>query len=286
MNKSFTLIEILVVIVIIGIISAFIIVSMAGISSKANIAKGQTFSNSLKNALMLNMIAQYELDGDASDSWGGHSAGTVSGASSYSSCVQDTCYSFDGADDYIELADASDLRMTSGGTISAWIYPKTYGETAGRIIDKSTDTSATNGYMVFINSNRALCLYVNGGNSTNSSSNAITFNQWQLATVTFGGSGRKMYINGVDVTASGGSGTVLPPNIAGVIRIGNRAGATDRTFDGYIDEVRIYNVVMPSSQVQENYYSGLNKLLKNKEITLKEFNQRLVELKSNLSDNV
>ncbi|MFA7221802.1 MAG: prepilin-type N-terminal cleavage/methylation domain-containing protein, partial [Candidatus Paceibacterota bacterium] len=30
MNKSFTLIEILVVIVIIGIISAFIIVSMAG----------------------------------------------------------------------------------------------------------------------------------------------------------------------------------------------------------------------------------------------------------------
>ncbi|MFA6374227.1 MAG: prepilin-type N-terminal cleavage/methylation domain-containing protein, partial [Candidatus Paceibacterota bacterium] len=66
MNKSFTLIEILVVIVIVGIISAFIIISMAGISSKANIAKGQTFSNSLKNALMLNMIAQYELDGDAS----------------------------------------------------------------------------------------------------------------------------------------------------------------------------------------------------------------------------
>ncbi|MFA6374475.1 MAG: prepilin-type N-terminal cleavage/methylation domain-containing protein, partial [Candidatus Paceibacterota bacterium] len=40
MNKSFTLIEILVVIVIIGILSAFIIVSMAGVSDKATIAKG------------------------------------------------------------------------------------------------------------------------------------------------------------------------------------------------------------------------------------------------------
>jgi hypothetical protein len=27
---------------------------------------------------------------------------------------------------------------------------------------------------------------------------------------------------------------VLPPNIAGVISIGNRAGATDRTFDGLL----------------------------------------------------
>lgn len=35
-----TLIETLVVIVIVGILSALIIVSMAGVSSKANIAKG------------------------------------------------------------------------------------------------------------------------------------------------------------------------------------------------------------------------------------------------------
>jgi len=34
MNKSFTLIEILVVIVIIGILSAFIIIGMAGVSEK------------------------------------------------------------------------------------------------------------------------------------------------------------------------------------------------------------------------------------------------------------
>jgi len=53
MKKSFTLIEILVVIVIIGILSAFIIVSMSGVSQKATIAKGQAFANSLKNALMI-----------------------------------------------------------------------------------------------------------------------------------------------------------------------------------------------------------------------------------------
>jgi prepilin-type N-terminal cleavage/methylation domain-containing protein len=43
MNKSFTLIEILVVIVVIGVLSAFILVGMSSITSSANIAKSQAF---------------------------------------------------------------------------------------------------------------------------------------------------------------------------------------------------------------------------------------------------
>jgi prepilin-type N-terminal cleavage/methylation domain-containing protein len=49
-KKAFTLIELLVVIAIIGILSGLIVVSMGGVTQKANIAKAQVFSNSLKNA--------------------------------------------------------------------------------------------------------------------------------------------------------------------------------------------------------------------------------------------
>jgi prepilin-type N-terminal cleavage/methylation domain-containing protein len=51
---AFTLIELLVVIAIIGILSGLIVVTMNGVTQKANIAKAQVFSNSLRNALMLN----------------------------------------------------------------------------------------------------------------------------------------------------------------------------------------------------------------------------------------
>lgn len=269
---------------IIGILSGFIIVSMSGVSSRATIAKGQVFADSLKNSLLVNLIAQYKLDGNANDSWGGHTAGTVSGASSYSSCVQGTCYNFDGVDDYIQLADSSDLRMTTGGTISAWIYPRTLGGgNVGRIVHKGTDINATNGYRAQVSSSNTLLFVVNAGAvQTISSNDAVKLNQWQLVTISFNGSGRKLYVNGIDVTSAGGGETALPPNVAGIVRIGNNTIATDATFDGYIDEVSIYNAAVPASQIQESYYSGLNRLLADSRVDFEEYRVRLAELKESL----
>ena len=64
MNKrtAFTLIELLVVIAIIGILSGLIIVSVSGAAQKATIAKAQIFSNSLRNSLMMNMVAEFKLE--------------------------------------------------------------------------------------------------------------------------------------------------------------------------------------------------------------------------------
>ncbi|MFA5013418.1 MAG: LamG domain-containing protein, partial [Candidatus Paceibacterota bacterium] len=250
-------------------------------TQKATVAKGQVFSNSLRNSLMINMITEYKLDGNASDTWGTHTAGTVSGASTYSSCPQGTCYSFDNIDDYIELADASDLRMTTGGTISVWIYPESHGEGShGSIICKGTDSLATGGYYFILDSPNKIIGRINTGTYL-VSSGAITFNQWQLITATFNGSGRKIYLNGVDITFSGGGETALPPNSSGIIRIGNASYSTDQTFDGYIDDVQIYNAIMPTSQIQQMYFAGINKLFAKNQITALDYDQRLAELSNN-----
>ena len=102
-KKSFTLIEILVVIVVIGILSAFILVGMSSISSKANIARSQAFANSLDNALLLSRTSQWKLDGNINDSWG-INTGTWYGATggnnlavnyrSSSECVSGQCLDF------------------------------------------------------------------------------------------------------------------------------------------------------------------------------------------------
>jgi hypothetical protein len=44
------------------------------------------------------------------------------------------------------------------------------------------------------------------------------------------------------------------------------------------DDVRIYNAVIPISQIKEQYYAGLNKLLANGAITKDEYLLRAKEL--------
>ena len=47
---------------------------------------------------------------------------------------------------------------------------------------------------------------------------------------------------------------------------------------GLIDDVRIYNAAISTSQVRENYLAGLNKLLANNAITKTEYDSRISEL--------
>ena len=282
-NKSFTLIELLVVIVIIGILAGVIIVSTSSSITKANIAKAQSFSNTVQNELLLNLVSEWTFDeGGAEDTWGNND-GTVSNATyvqkSENRCVYGGCYSFNGTDSYIQIADNQKLRMSQGGTISAWIYPESYGEGSGRIVDKSIDTSFTNGYGLYMYPDNRVNFGV-GSTRTYSLIHTITYNQWQFVLVTFNSTGRKIYINGVNTTSSGGDLTDLPLDIAGSVIIGNNAD-TIRSFDGFIDDVRIYNVALTTAQIKQEYIAGLNSLLANGNISKEEYDQRLENLALN-----
>jgi len=61
-NKSFTLIELLVVIVIIGILAGVIMISTSSSIDKANFAKAQTFSNTVQEELLLNLVSEWTFD--------------------------------------------------------------------------------------------------------------------------------------------------------------------------------------------------------------------------------
>ena len=159
-------------------------------------------------------------------------------------------FNCDGVDDYGSIADSFDTRLTQGGTLTAWIKPRTIGElSGGRIFDKSTDINVTNGYAFRVGADNTL--YFFPSSPAISSVNAITLNKWQLASVAFSALGRHIYINAVDVTASGGTETTLPPDAAGVVAIGNRANATDRTFDGQIDKPRIIKRVLSQAEIYQ-----------------------------------
>jgi prepilin-type N-terminal cleavage/methylation domain-containing protein len=292
MKKSFTLIEILVVIVIIGILSAFIIVSMSGVSQKATIAKGQAFGNSLKNALMINLVSEWRLDetsGTAvSDTWGGGNNGTWSGpAGTYTSpswrtaseCVSGGCLAFDGTDDYVNCGAGTNLDITGALAISIWVYPKTNSAFGGIVIkgidDKFQLVARNDGYFE---------IYVENGSGVGQalSTVPITVNAWQHLAAIFNPTAQYLYLykNGAETKVSCTIGSL-------------RSNSTDfyigrysaYYFNGLVDEVRIYNAATSASQIQQDYFFGLNNLFRKREITESEYLENVLELKQSLANN-
>jgi hypothetical protein len=162
---------------------------------------------------------------------------------------------FDGVDDYVNVAAHADLRLTGGGTIAAWIKAAGLGENdAGRIVDKSTDTSATNGFYFAVASTTKIQCRINGNAAILSANSAWTLNTWSHVAVTFDGRVVRFYANGALLTET--AYAYLPPDVAGDVRIGNRAGATDRTFNGAIDDLRIYERALTAAEIALIYNAG------------------------------
>jgi prepilin-type N-terminal cleavage/methylation domain-containing protein len=144
MNKSFTLIEILVVIVVIGILSSFILVSMNSITTNADFTKRKAFSNSIRNALLINLVSEWKLNEGsgqiASDSWKENhgTLGSTSGIDvndptwkTSEECVSYDCLSFDGSFDYVNFGNGEGSSPSSI-TVEAWF------KSSGTLFDWAT----------------------------------------------------------------------------------------------------------------------------------------------------
>ncbi|HOI59817.1 MAG TPA: type II secretion system protein [Candidatus Pacearchaeota archaeon] len=145
-QQSFTLIELLVVIVIIGILAGVIMISTSSSIDKANIAKLKTFSESIKNNLMLNLVSEWKFDEssgtESKDSWGNSNFifGTSPNNPAWvlNNCASKNCLSFDGAGDFAKAAGFSDLGTKEKPyTLEGWVLIEN-GEENGNIIFMSS----------------------------------------------------------------------------------------------------------------------------------------------------
>jgi len=161
--------------------------------------------------------------------------------------------SFDGVDDYVEITDSTTMRMTSGGTILAWIYPLSLGGGSNARIISKGDSGSSADYHLFIGGTNQLAFRAGGSSLTLSPNNAITLNKWNFITVVFNNTGRFLSIDGVVVNSSSESTTTLPPNTAGVVRIGQISNDTTRTFDGRISNIIQYSKAFTPQEILQNY---------------------------------
>jgi prepilin-type N-terminal cleavage/methylation domain-containing protein len=287
-QKSFTLIEILVVIVVIGVLSAFILVGMSSISSNANIAKSKTFTNSLRNSLLMSLVAEWKLDGNTNDSWGTYN-GTNNGATpTPSNCADGSCYSFNGTSNFIEIFHNTNLRPTNEITFSVWASTTDWSTISDKRIISCTETGGFN-IAPTVNTCSA-SIYINAAYRALNFYTTAPASGWHFFLATYDNRYFKIYFDGKYVSQYDAGATYpIVYTYTNSLIIGGESGyptgCAGNYFNGLIDTVALYNKTMPSSNIKEKYYSGLNKLFRNNSIALKEFNQRLVELKNNLTNN-
>ena len=206
--------------------------------------------------------AVWHMDASLRDSTGNNHQGTgsnIGDAPGTSGRAQE----FNGTNSTVVISQTSGMAglFANGGTITAVIFPQTFGENnRGRIIDMSTAVTFTNGWGLTVDdSGSNETLEFGRGYSVNwamwgAPASSVNLNTWQHVAVVFDESANAapaLYIDGVAqgiTTVNAPSGA--PQSAVGSgLRIGNVAVDGSRTFDGYIAEVRAASVSRSSGWI-------------------------------------
>ncbi len=158
-----------------------------------------------------------------------------------------TTLEFDGTDDYVSIPDESDYDFTDSLTIEAWIKVNAFDKVWQAVINKGDDAWRLQRYT---NTNN-LDFGTNGlSNLDLQGSTNVNDGHWHHIAAVFDGSYKYLYVDGTLDASVAVTGTISTNDL--LVNIAENAGATGRNFNGMIDEVRIWNRALDSTQIREH----------------------------------
>jgi uncharacterized repeat protein (TIGR02543 family) len=192
--------------------------------------------------------------GTADDSWGSFDGTLVNGPAWRPSGGQiDGALQFDGANDYVDIG-TMDIPDGPGLSIAFWIRADDFDHPNGRFVSKTRGTAETDHYwMVSTVNSTGLRFRLKAGGVTTTletSTGQVQMGQWYHITATYDGAKMRIYRNGTVVAETTKTG-IVDTNSAAYAALGNQpAGAgTDLAFDGLLDDVRIYDRALTSTEI-------------------------------------
>ena len=155
--------------------------------------------------------------------------------------------SFDGTDDYLQIANSSDFNLGSGDfTLEAYVFQTSDASTASNshnIFNKWNNTSSAKSYAFRITSSSGQKLqffWSTDGNNNNyiTSNDSLTSNQWHHVAVVNNGGTITLYIDGTAQSSTGTAGTLYSASVN--LNIGRTdADSGSQYFDGFISNARL-----------------------------------------------
>ncbi len=223
--------------------------------------KGLTY-NQLNNGLQSSLVSWWTLDEAASfnrlDSIRhATSPATVTGAT-VTGGKFGQAYSFSGSSQYITLA--ADIEATDI-SVSAWIKPTTVASVCNTVVAKGDGASAATTDFIFTQGfngsdcgTGSLAFLVGGTWHTKTYSTGFSTGLWYHVVGTFKDSTDtvELFVNGVSLGTDTNETDVMY-NSADAARIGKQGTNSTNYFYGTIDDVRIYNAALTSTEVVTLY---------------------------------
>jgi RHS repeat-associated protein len=192
----------------------------------------------------------------AADSSGNNLSGTLTGASRVDGRFGKSL-EFDGTDDWVTVADANQLDLTTGMTLSAWVYPTAALGPWPCIIMKERPPNGAS-YSLYANTNYSrpgTYITENGTEYDLTGGNLLPVGQWSYLTSTYNGGTLAIYVNGALVGSRSLTVSISPSD--GPLRIGGDDIWEDEHFAGRIDEVRIYNRALSPAEIATDMSSAV-----------------------------
>lgn len=208
------------------------------------------------------LIAYYPLNGNANDATGNGNNGMVNGAVAATDRLgnANSAISFNGVDDYIRT---NNLSTMSAMSISFWFYLRTIpNDPPAMLVSNGQPWTEGQGIEIYTAS-------WGGGHINSRLGNGVTpynsgyftpwettlVNKWIHYTLTYSGTKIQIFIDGVLKVDDSYSGDIVPGTL-GYLYFGCRPYGTDYAPDGVMDDIRIYNRALNSSEVQSLYHES------------------------------
>jgi hypothetical protein len=196
-----------------------------------------------------NLVAHYPFTGDAADSSGFGNNGVVHGALLVADRLGNpqSAYAFNGATQYIEVANSPSLNFQNAITVAFWMY---VGAFYTREQYPISHGNWENRWKVSISNNRLRwTVKTSTGIKDLDSETLLETGSWHHVAVLYDGSDFEVYLDGQLDAFTSWSGTILTTSInptIGQVLPGNQGF----NFNGRLDDVRIYNYALAVSDIE------------------------------------
>lgn len=228
------------------------------------------------------LIAYYPFDGNAYDMSGNGHTGTVHGAflTADRFGISGRAYSFDGVNDYILVPNAAALNVTGNFTLAAWVLSHDIGRGGQDIISKTQggcySLTLNEGSLINPSGTFSYLLDVYGPYQSVSSNPHDGNDFWYHVAGVYNGTAALIYVNGAlenSVPLEGPLAVNTEP-----LTIGNECGQLSEPFFGAIDDVRIYNGALSTSEIKDLLGVPVQSTIKAKHVNARPAENLIIKL--------
>ena len=167
---------------------------------------------------------------------------------------------FNGSTDYVDMGKSSAYTPSSALTVSEWVNWGAFTSSNGGYATVSNSGSASNGFAIYQNTsapyNKLLSfVYTSvGGLHSVTGSTQLSTATWYHVALTYDGSNVRLYVNGVQDGSTAATGTITASTAD--LLFGSQYTSAGGKFTGTLDDVRIYNRALTSSEILDQYLAG------------------------------